>query len=179
MLSLDIMIKRIDIMGKIVKEQKIEVVRFDLAKIVLKENASWDDIRFAEMDEGIYLCENPDGSQFLMSIDSYGTRYGFYLPIKIIIDSEIKSLNEKLISCIYEYVAGIEAKLNKIESLANDSNIILNECEEKVEENAQSVAQSLINLEKLLKELPKHSEQQKSTLAEMSDAVVNIIKATK
>lgn len=31
----------------------------------------------------------------------------------------------------------------------------------------------------LIAELPKHSEQQKSSLAEMADAVVNIIKATK
>lgn len=47
------------------------------------------------------------------------------------------------------------------------------------EEDINKLDGFYIHAQSFKAELPKHSEQQKSTLAEISDAVVNIIKATK
>ena len=166
-------------MAKEIKVHKTEEISLEVKKIYTEDSCDWGSPQFEGLKEGMYLCELPDGGQYIMTIDSFGGRSGVWLPIGLILQNQIKEVKEKTIAEVLEYIGGIMAKLDAIESLANENNIILNESEDVVKENAQTIAQSLVNLEKQLKELPRQTEGQKSSLSEMAEAVVNIIKATK
>jgi hypothetical protein len=69
--------------------------------------------------------------------------------------------------------------LISIVATTNNSGVVLNEMDESLHVKLANLEEYLGDLKNRIAELPRHSEQQKSTLAEMSDAVVNIIKATK
>lgn len=166
-------------MKKVTEEQKTEMISLDVEKIYTKESCDWASPELDGIKEGLYFCETPDGGQFFMAVDVNGCRVGFWLPIKMIVQNNIKDAKEQTIAEVLECIGGIKAKLDAIESLANENNIILNESEDVAKENAQTIAQSLVNLEKQIKELPRQTEGQKSSLSEMAEAVVNIIKATK
>lgn len=166
-------------MAKETKVHETEEISLEVKKIYTEDSCDWGSPQFDGLQEGMYLCEVPDGGQYIMIVDSYGGRAGVWLPVGLIVQNQIKELKEKTIAEVLECIGGIVAKLDAIESLANENNIILNESEDVAKENAQTIAQSLVNLEKQLKELPRQTEGQKSSLSEMAEAVVNIIKATK
>lgn len=166
-------------MAKETKEHMTKEISLEVKKIYTEDSCDWGSPQFEGLQEGMYLCELPDGGQFLMLADANGCRFGFWLPINMVVQNQIKEVKEKTIAEVLECIGGIIAKLDAIESLANENNIILNESEDVVKENAQTIAQSLVNLEKQFKELPRQTEGQKSSLSEMAEAVVNIIKATK
>lgn len=132
-----------------------------------------------ELDPGIYLGEFPDGSLCFFAVDVYNNRNAFPLDAKLSAGVTAAMATQKAVLTFEEYMKEYELKFGRIESLVNDNNIILNELEDAAKENAETIAQSLVNIEKQIKELPKQTENQKSSLTEMSDAVVNIIKATK
>lgn len=166
-------------MAQVAEKQKVEFINLQIEKIYSQDCSDWGDSKHEGLKEGIYLCELPDGGQYFMLVDANGCRFGFWLPINMVIQNYIKDAKEQTIAEVLEYIGGIKAKLEAIESLANDNNIILNEYEDVAKENVQTIAQTLVNLEKQVKELPKQTEGQKSSLSEMAEAVVNIIKATK
>lgn len=166
-------------MAKETKVHKTEEISLEVKKIYTEDSCDWGSPQFEGLQEGMYLCETSDSGQFIMMIDSYGGRAGAWLPIGLFIRNQIKEVKERTIADVLECFGQIMANLGVIEKLANENNIILNESEDVVKENAQTIAQSLVNLEKQLKELPKQTEGQKSSLSEMAEAVVNIIKATK
>ena len=166
-------------MTKETKVQKTEEISLEVKKIHTEDSCDWGSPQFDGLKEGIYLCELPDSGQFIMCIDAFGGRSGVWLPINLIVQNQIKEAKEKTIAEVLGCIGGIEAKLEAIESLVNENNIILNEYEDVAKENAQTIAQSLVNIEKQFKELPRQTEGQKTSLSEMSEAVVNIIKATK
>lgn len=166
-------------MAKETKVHETEEISLEVKKIYTEDSCDWGSPQFDGLQEGMYLCELPDGGQYIMIIDSYGGRTGAWLPVGLILQNQIKEVKEKTIAEVLECIGGIMVKLDAIESLANENNIILNESEDVAKENAQTIAQSLVNLEKQFMELPKQTEGQKSSLSEMAEAVVNIIKATK
>lgn len=166
-------------MAKETKVHMTKEISLEVKKIYTENSCDWESPQFEGLQEGMYLCELPDGSQYLMMIDSYGGRTGAWLPIGLVIQNQIKEVKERTIADVLECFGQIMANLGVIEKLANENNIILNESEDVVKENAQTIAQSLVNLEKQFKELPRQTEGQKSSLSEMAEAVVNIIKATK
>ena len=166
-------------MAKEIKVHETEEISLEVKKIYTEDSCDWGSPQFEGLQEGMYLCELPDGGQYIMMIDSYGGRTGEWLPIGLVIQNQIKEVKERTIADVLECFGQIMANLGVIEKLANENNIILNESEDVAKENAQTIAQSLVNLEKQFKELPKQTEGQKSSLSEMAEAVVNIIKATK
>lgn len=166
-------------MAKETKVHMTKEISLEVKKIYTEDSCDWGSPQFEGLQEGMYLCELPDGSQFLMLADANGCRFGFWLPINMVVQNQIKEVKERTIADVLECFGQIMANLGVIEKLANENNIILNESEDVVKENAQTIAQSLVNLEKQFKELPRQTEGQKSSLSEMAEAVVNIIKATK
>lgn len=166
-------------MAKEIKVHKTEEISLEVKKIYTEDSCDWGSSQFEGLQEGMYLCENPEGSWFFMAVDGFGCRNGFWISVRQVIQNHVKEVKEKTIAEVLECFGGIMAKLDAIESLANENNIILNGSEDVAKENAQTIAQSLVNLEKQFKELPKQTEGQKSSLSEMAEAVVNIIKATK
>lgn len=162
---------------------KIKTMNLILSKIQMKECGDWLSPELANIEPGLYLCEMPDGGMFFMTKNNKGYVEGMYLPIqeigRIYAEEAEQKVFERIKPIIEKGFEGIDGKLKKIESLANENNIILNELEDGAKENAQTIAQSLVNIGKQLKELPKHTESQKSSLTEMGEVVVNIIKATK
>lgn len=166
-------------MAKETKVHKTEEISLEVKKIYTEDSCDWGSPQFEGLQEGMYLCETSDSGQYIMMIDSYGGRTGAWLPIGLVIQNKIKDVKERTIADVLECFGQIMANLGVIEKLANENNIILNESEDVAKENAQTIAQSLVNLEKQFKELPKQTEGQKSSLSEMAEAVVNIIKATK
>lgn len=159
------------------------VMNLLIQKIQMKDAADWYAAELDNIEPGLYLCENPDGGMFFMSKAPDGARFGFFLPISEIgriyaIEAEQKILEQ--IKPILENGFGrIENKLKPIETTTNNSDCILNEMDESLNVKLVKIEECLGNLKTIVAELPKHSEQQRSTLSEMSDAVVNIIKATK
>lgn len=162
---------------------KIKTMNLIVSKIQMKECGDWFSPELANIEPGLYLCEMPDGGMFFMSKRNDGCVEGMYLPIqeigKIYAEEAEQKVFERIKPILEKGFESVEKGLLKTQSVINDNNIILNELEEAAKENVETIAQILVRLENQLKELPKQSEQQKSTLAEMSDAVVNIIKATK
>ena len=108
---------------------------------------------------------------------------GMLLPIqeigKIYVEEAEQKVFERIKPILEKGFEDIKSRLKSIETTTNNSDCILAELEDAAKENAETIAQSLVNIEKQIKELPKHTENQKSSLTEMSDAVVNIIKAAK
>lgn len=169
---------------------KIKTMNLIVSKIQMKECGDWFSPELANVEPGLYLCEMPDGGMFFMSKRYDGCVEGMFLPIqeigKIYAEEAEQKVFELIKPILEKGFEGIDGKLKKIESLAYDNNVHLNEQEEKEEEKgiilqrlSESVDINLANIRERIDALQRCEGNQKSTLAEMSDAVVNIIKATK
>lgn len=159
------------------------VMNLLIQKIQMKENNDWSAVELDNLDPGLSICENPDGSMFLMSKLSDGGRCGMWLPVAEIGEIHAREAEQKIFEQIKPILekgfGSIESKLKSIETTTNNSDCILADLDENKETQIAMIEERLDTIRNLIAELPKHSEQQKSTLAEMSDAVVNIIKAAK
>lgn len=162
---------------------KIKTMNLIVSKIQMKENNDWCSVELDNLEPGLYLCENPDGSMFMTSKMSDGARFGFWMPFselgEIYAREAERNIFEQIKSILEKGFGDIESRLKSIETTTNNSDCILGELDENKETQIAMIEERLDTIRNLIAELPKHSEQQKSTLAEMSDAVVNIIKATK
>ena len=169
---------------------KIKTVNLIVSKIQMKECGDWFSPELDNIEPGLYLCEMPDGGMFFQSKRNDGGVDGMYLPIqeigKIYAEEAEQKVFERIKPILEKEFEGIDGKLKKMESLAYDNNVHLNEQKEKEEEKGiilqrllESVDINLANIHERIDALQRCEGNQKSTLAEMSDAVVNIIKATK
>lgn len=160
-----------------------EVMNLLVQKIQMRECSDWGAPELDNIAPGLYLCENPDGSIFLTSKILDGARFGFWLPIleigEIYAREAKQDVFERIKPILEKGFGDIESKLKSIAVTINNSDCILAELDENKETQIAMIEERLDTIRNLIAEFPKHSEQQKSTLAEMSDAVVNIIKATK
>ena len=157
------------------KARKLKEVELTCTKLEVKAGEDWGCPVAEGLPMGLYLGETPEGAMFLFSVNEFGDRNGMWLPIGEVIKFNVDKEQKSFVSALLEF----DARLKKVEDLANDNNISLNELEDGAKENAETIAQSLVNIEKQIKELPKQTESQKSSLTEMGEVVVNIIKATK
>lgn len=157
------------------KARKLKEVQLTCTNLEVKAGEDWGSSVTEGLPMGLYLGETPEGSMFLFSINEFGDRNGMWLPLGEIIKFNVDKEQKSFVSALLEF----EERLKKVEDLANDNNIILNELEDGAKENAETIALSLVRIEKQIKELPKQTESQKSSLTEMGEVVVNIIKATK
>lgn len=172
-----ITINRIDIMTK------IKTMNLIVSKIQMKECGDWFSPELANIEPGLYLCEMPDGGMFFMSKRNDGCVEGMCLPIqeigKIYAEEAEQKVFERIKPILEKGFGDSESRLKSIETTTNNSDCILNDLDNNLNAKLAMFEQGLSAIRKQIDELPKHSEQQKSTLTEISDAVVNIIKATK
>ena len=157
------------------KARKLKEVELTCTKLEVKAGEDWGHPVAEGLPMGLYLGETPEGAMFLFSVNEFGDRNGMWLPIREVIKFNVDKEQKSFVSALLEF----EERLKKVEDLANDNNIILNELEDGAKENAETIAHSLVNIEKQFKELPKQTESQKSSLTEMGEVGVNIIKAAK
>lgn len=162
---------------------KIKTMNLFISKIQMKGYGDWSSAELADIEPGLYLCEMPDGGMFFMSKRSDGYVEGMYLPIqeigKIYAEEAEQKVFERIKPILEKGFGDIESRLKSIETTTNNSDCILNELDENKETQIAMIEERLDTIRNLIAELPKHSEKYKSTLAEMSDAVVKIIKAAK
>lgn len=162
---------------------KIKTMILIVSKIQMKECGDWLSPELANIEPGLYLCEMPDGGMFFMSKRNDGWTEGMYLPIpeigKIYAEEAEQKVFERIKPILENGFEHIEGRLDSIAAITNNSDVVLNEMDESLHVKLANLEEYLGDLKNRIAELPKHSEQQKSTLVEMSDAVVNIIKATK
>ena len=162
---------------------KIKTMNLIVSKIQMKECGDWFSPELANIEPGLYLCEMPDGGMFFMSKRNDGCVEGIYLPIqeigKIYAEEAEQKVFERIKPILENGFEHIEGRLDSIAATTNNSDVYLNEMDESLHVKLANLEEYLGNLKNCIAGLPKHSEQQKSTLAEMSDAVVNILKATK
>lgn len=159
------------------------VMNFLVQKIQMKDCGDWFSPELTNIEPGFYLVENPDGSMFFLSKRQDGCVEGIFPPIqeigKIYAREAEQNVLEQLKLILEKGFGSIENKLKPIETTTNNSDCLLNEMDESLQSKLAKVEEQLDVVRSLIADLPKQSDQNKSTLAEMSDAVVNIIKATK
>jgi len=159
---------------------KIKTMNLIVSKIQMKECGDWFSSELTNIEPGLYLCEMPDGCMFFMSKRNDGCVEGMYLPIqeigKIYAEEAEQKVFERIKPILEKGYEDIESKLKSIETLVCNNNSLIADV---ADEKAEPIIQSLINIEKQIKEIPKQTESQKSSLTEMGEVVVNIIKATK
>lgn len=162
---------------------KIKTMNLIVSKIQMKECGDWFSPELVNIEPGLYLCEMPDGGMFFMSKRNDGCVEGMYLPIqeigKIYAEEAEQKVFEQIEQILVSRFKYVDEKLNFVEKVVCENNAILRGDDEDIESKFAMIEERLNVVRNLIAELPKHSEQQRSTLAEMSDAVVNIIKATK
>jgi uncharacterized coiled-coil protein SlyX len=163
------------------KAKNFKEVELAITKIYFAAGEDWSSPVADGLPMGMYLGESVSGV-CLFAVDEFGCKCGMWLPIGLVIKYNIDKQKADYATTLME----IEERLKKIESLACDNDVHLNEIEEKEEEQGtilqrvlESVDINLANIHERIDALQKREGNQKSTLAEMSDAVVNIIKATK
>lgn len=163
------------------KAKKFKEVELAFTKIDFAAGEDWSSPVADGLPVGMYLGESVSG-MCLFAVDEFGCKCGMWLPIRELVKYTIDKQKADYATTLM----GIEERLKKIESLAYDNNVHQNEMEEKEEEKGTilkrvlaSVDINLANIHEKIDALQKCEGNQKSTLAEMSDAVVNIIKATK
>lgn len=167
-------------------------MNLSVVKILMKECCEWTSPELDTFAPGLYLCENPDGGMFLALKDPFGGRFGFYLPIteiELICAKEAEQKVFEQIKPILEKGFGdIESKLKSIQATTNNSDVILNDMmvggdmEVKFAELNVGVDSLKKNIEQLYRNIENFQNNignHKSSMSELSDAVVNIIKATK
>lgn len=162
---------------------KIKAMNLIVSKIQMKNCGDWFSPELADIEPGLYLCEMPDGGMFFMSKRNDGCVEGMYIPVqeigKIYAEEAEQKVFERIKPILEKGFCDIENNLKRVEAITNNSDSAINDMEENLESKLVIIAKRLDDAINLIAERLKHSEQQKSTLAEMSDAVVNIIKATK
>ena len=154
-----------------------------IQKSQMQEYGDWSSPELDNIDPGLYLCENPDGSMFIFYKLTDGARYGLFFSIqdigKICAKEAEQKVFEQIKPILEKGFGDIESRLKSIENTTDNFDCLLAESDENNETKIAMIEERLDTIRNLIAELPKHSEQQKSSLAEMADAVVNIIKATK
>lgn len=162
---------------------KIKTMNLIVSKIQMKEFGDWSSPELANIEPGLYLCEMPDGGMFFMSKRNDGCVEGMYLSIqeigKIYAEEAEQKVFERIKPILEKEFGDIVSRLKSIETTTNNADFAIDDVEKNLESKLVIIAKRLDDAINLIAERLKHSEQQKSTLAEMSDAVVNIIKATK
>lgn len=157
------------------KARKLKEVELTFTKLEVKAGEDWMHPVTEGLPMGLYLGETPEGAMFLFSVNEFGDRSGMWLPIGEVIRYNVDKEQKTFVLALLEF----EERLKEVENLANDNNISLNELEDAAKENAKTIAQSLVNIEKQIQELPKQTDNQKCSLTEMGEVVTNIIKAIK
>ena len=164
------------------KAKKFKEVELTFTKVDFAAGGDWNSQETDGLPMGMYLGETPGGGLCIFMVDEFGGKIGMWLPIEGIIKYNTDKQKADFATTLLE----VEQRLKKIESLAYDNNIHLNEAEEKTEENAknltrmfESVDLNLVNIYGKIDDLQSNRENQKSSLTEMGEVVVNIIKATK
>lgn len=163
-------------MKKITETKERKFVTLNIEKIQFEpgQDCSSKDL---ELDPGIYLGEFPDGCLCFFVVDVYNNRNAFPLDAKVSAGVTAAMATQEAILDFKEHLDGWR---NNLQYITDTADCILTELESAaLKDNAQTIAQSLVNIEKQIKELPKQTESQKSSLTEMGEVVVNIIKATK
>lgn len=171
---------------------KIKTMNLIVSKIQMKENNDWGSVELDNLEPGLYLCENPDGSMFLTSKIFDGTRFGLWLPVsgigEIYAREAEQNVFEQINHVLEKGFGSIESKLKSIQTTINNSDVILNDMmdggdmEVKFAELNVGVDSLKKDIERLYRNIDNFQNNignHKPSIAEMSDAVVNIIKATK
>ena len=154
------------------KARKLKEVELTCTKVEVKTGEDWINLSTEGLPKGLYLGEDPEGGMFIFSVNEYGDRNGMWLPIGEVIKFNVDKEQKTFVSALLEF----EGRLKKVENLVCNNNSLIADV---ADEKAEPIIQSLINMEKQIKEIPKQTEGQKSSLTEMGEVVVNIIKATK
>lgn len=164
------------------KVKKLKEVNVTFTKVELGNGEDWFSPVTEGLPMGMYLGENPGGGICMFCVDECGGKMGFWLPVGEIVKYNSDKQKADFATTLLE----VEQRLEKIESLAFDNNIHLNEEEEKAEERDtfirkvfESVDLNLANMCDNMKYLQNSKVNQSPSLTEMGDVVVNIIKATK
>lgn len=171
---------------------KIKTMNLIVSKIQMKECGDWFSPELANIEPGLYLCEMPDGGMFFMSKRNDGCVEGMYLPIqeigKICAEEAEQKVFERIKPILEKGFGDIESKLKSIQTTTNNSDVILNDMmdggdmEVKFAElnvGVDSLKKGIEQLYKNIENFQNNIGNHNSSMAELSDAVVNIIKATK
>lgn len=171
---------------------KIKTMNLIVSKIQMKECGDWFSPELANIEPGLYLCEMPDGGMFFMSKRNDGGVEGMYLPIqeigKIYAEEAEQKVFERIKPILEKGFGDIESKLKSIQTTTNNSDAILSdmmdggdmevkfaELNVGVDSLKKDIEQLYRNIENFQNNIGNH----RSSMSELSDAVVNIIKATK
>lgn len=171
---------------------KIKTMNLIVSKIQMKECGNWFSPELANIEPGLYLCEMPDGGMFFMSKRNDGCVEGMCLPIqeigKIYAEEAEQKVFERIKPILEKGFGDIESKLKSIQTTTNNSDVILNdmmdggdmevkfaELNVGVDSLKKDIEQLYRNIENFQNNIGNH----KSSMSELSDAVVDIIKATK
>lgn len=161
-------------------------------KIQMKEYGDWLSPELDNIEPGLYLCENPDGGMFIFYKLTDGGRFGLFLSVqdigKICAKEAEQKVFEQIKPILEKGFGDIESKLKSIQTTTNNSDVILNdmmdggdmevkfaELNVGVDSLKKDIEQLYRNIENFQNNIGNH----KSSMSELSDAVVNIIKATK
>lgn len=171
---------------------KIKAMNLIVSKIQMKECGDWFSPELANIEPGLYLCELPDGGMFLMSKRNDGCVEGMYLPIqeigKIYAEEAGQKVFEQINHVLEKGLGSIESKLKLIQTTTNNSDVILSDMmdggdmEEKFAElnvGVDSLKKDIEQLYRNIENFQNNIGNHKSSMSELSDAVVNIIKAAK
>lgn len=171
---------------------KIKSMNLIVSKIQMKKCGDWFSPELADIEPGLYLCEMPDGGMFFMSKRNDGCVEGMYIPVqeigKIYAEEAEQKVFERIKPILEKGFGDIESKLKSIQTTTNNSDVILNdmmdggdmevkfaELNVGVDSLKKDIEQLYRNIENFQNNIGNH----KSSMSELSDAVVNIIKATK
>ena len=171
---------------------KIKAMNLIVSKIQMKECGDWFSPELADIEPGLYLCEMPDGGMFFMSKRNDGCVEGMYIPVqeigKIYAEEAEQKVFERIKPILEKGFGDIESKLKSIQTTTNNSDVILNDmmAGEDMEVKFAELNVGVDSLKKDIEQLYRNIENfqnnignHKSSMSELSDAVVNIIKATK
>ena len=168
------------------------VMNLLIQKIQMKENTDWGSPELRDIEPGLYLCENPDGGMFIFYKVMDGCVFGIFLSIQDIGKIYVREAEQKVFEQINHVLekgfGSIESKLKSIQTTTNNSDVILNdmmdggdmevkfaELNVGVDSLKKDIEQLYRNIENFQNNIGNH----KSSMSELSDAVVNIIRATK
>ena len=164
------------------KAKKFKEVELTFTKVDFAAGSDWNSQETDGLPMGMYLGETPGGGLCIFMVGEFGGKIGMWLPIEGIIKYNTDKQKADFATTLLE----VEQRLKKIESLAYDNNLHLNDAEVKAQENAtiltrvlESIDLNLANIIDGVKFLQNSKGNQSPSMSELSDAVVNIIKAAK
>lgn len=168
------------------------VMNLIIQKIQMKECGDWFSPELTNIEPGLYLVENPDGTMFFMNRRNDGYSEGMYLPIqeigKIYAEEAEQKVFERIKPILEKGFGDIGSRLKSIETTTNNSDCILNDMMvgdaivdriAKLNNGVDSLKKDIEQLYKNIENFQNNIGNHKPSMAEMSDAVVNIIKAAK